>query len=87
MGQAWIFGYIIVHVHCIFAPEVYHSAPNYSLLFPRHNSKHPQRRIQIVMAKSFRELTGAPALTASPKDSTLVIIDAQNEYVDQFFSC
>ena len=30
-------------------------------------------------AKSFRELTGAQPSTASPSDSTLVIIDAQNE--------
>jgi len=34
------------------------------------------------MAKSFRELTGAPNLTASPVDSTLIIIDAQNEYAE-----
>jgi hypothetical protein len=33
------------------------------------------------MAKSFRELTGTPPSTASPADSTLIIIDAQNEYV------
>ncbi|KAL2434989.1 Epoxide hydrolase penJ [Exophiala dermatitidis] len=30
--------------------------------------------------KSFRDLVGAPRVTASPADSTLVIIDAQNEY-------
>ncbi|KAK4944465.1 hypothetical protein LTR10_016139 [Elasticomyces elasticus] len=30
--------------------------------------------------KSFREMLGEPTLTASPKDSTLIIIDAQNEY-------
>jgi len=34
------------------------------------------------MAKSFRELTGAPLLSASPVDSTLIIIDAQNEYAE-----
>ncbi|KAK7427325.1 phospholipase C type enzyme [Neonectria magnoliae] len=28
----------------------------------------------------FRELLGVPPSTASPKDSTLIIIDAQNEY-------
>jgi hypothetical protein len=33
------------------------------------------------MAKSYREITGAPLSTASPSDSTLIIIDAQNEYV------
>jgi nicotinamidase-related amidase len=33
------------------------------------------------MAKSFRELVGIPPSTASTKDSVLVIIDAQNEYV------
>lgn len=33
-------------------------------------------------AKSFRELTGAPRSTASPLDSTLIIVDAQNEYAD-----
>lgn len=32
-------------------------------------------------AKSFRELTGATPSTASPSDSTLIIIDAQNESV------
>ena len=31
-------------------------------------------------AASFRELIGVTPSTASPKDSTLVIIDAQNEY-------
>ncbi|KIW20614.1 hypothetical protein PV08_01189 [Exophiala spinifera] len=30
--------------------------------------------------QSFREMLGEPTLTASPKDSTLIIIDAQNEY-------
>ncbi|KIV91299.1 hypothetical protein PV10_05850 [Exophiala mesophila] len=30
--------------------------------------------------KSFRQLVGAPPSTASPTDSTLIIIDAQNEY-------
>ncbi|KAI9726912.1 MAG: hypothetical protein M1828_000260 [Chrysothrix sp. TS-e1954] len=34
------------------------------------------------MAKSFREMIGLPASTASPADSTLIIIDAQNEYAD-----
>ncbi|KAF2094153.1 putative isochorismatase family hydrolase [Rhizodiscina lignyota] len=33
-------------------------------------------------AKSFRELVGVPPSTASPSDSTLLIIDAQNEYAD-----
>jgi hypothetical protein len=32
-------------------------------------------------ARSFRELIGVPASTASTSDSALVIIDAQNEYV------
>ncbi|KAI4146118.1 MAG: hypothetical protein LQ340_006039 [Diploschistes diacapsis] len=32
--------------------------------------------------KSFRELIGVPPSTASPADSTLIIIDAQNEYAD-----
>ena len=31
--------------------------------------------------KSFRQMIGIPPSTASVKDSTLVIIDAQNEYV------
>lgn len=31
---------------------------------------------------SFRDIIGAPRLTASTKDSTLIIIDAQNEYAD-----
>jgi nicotinamidase-related amidase len=34
------------------------------------------------MAKSFRELIGVSASTASTKDSVLVIIDAQNEYAE-----
>lgn len=33
-----------------------------------------------VMTKSFRDLIGVPASTASAADSTLIIIDAQNEY-------
>ncbi|KAF2149678.1 isochorismatase [Myriangium duriaei CBS 260.36] len=33
-------------------------------------------------AASFRELIGVKASTASPTDSTLVIIDAQNEYAN-----
>ncbi|KAI9874025.1 MAG: hypothetical protein M1830_010289 [Pleopsidium flavum] len=32
------------------------------------------------MTKSFRTLIGAPPSTATPTDSTLIIIDAQNEY-------
>ncbi|KAJ9603963.1 hypothetical protein H2200_011485 [Cladophialophora chaetospira] len=32
--------------------------------------------------KSLRALLGAPPATASPSDSTLIIIDAQNEYAD-----
>ncbi|EXJ62280.1 hypothetical protein A1O7_02713 [Cladophialophora yegresii CBS 114405] len=32
--------------------------------------------------KSLRDLLGAPAATASPDDSTLIIIDAQNEYAE-----
>ena len=34
------------------------------------------------MAQSFRQLLGVPPSTASPSDSTLVIIDAQNEYAE-----
>lgn len=34
------------------------------------------------MAVSFRQMLGAPASTASPSDSTLLIIDAQNEYAE-----
>lgn len=34
------------------------------------------------MAKSAREMMGAPPSTASPSDSTLIIIDAQNEYAE-----
>lgn len=33
-------------------------------------------------AKSFRQLVGITPSTASPSDSTLVIIDAQNEYAE-----
>ncbi|PVH73552.1 Isochorismatase hydrolase [Cadophora sp. DSE1049] len=32
------------------------------------------------MVPSFRQLLGVPASTASPSDSVLIIIDAQNEY-------
>ena len=34
----------------------------------------------MVEAKSFRQLVGVSPSTASPSDSTLIIIDAQNEY-------
>jgi nicotinamidase-related amidase len=34
------------------------------------------------MVKSFRETIGVPPSTASPSDSALIIIDAQNEYKD-----
>jgi len=33
-------------------------------------------------AQSFRQILGAPPSTATPKDSALIIIDAQNEYSD-----
>lgn len=33
-------------------------------------------------ATSFRQMLGVPASTASPSDSTLIIIDAQNEYAE-----
>lgn len=33
-------------------------------------------------AQSFRQILGMPGSTASPKDSTLVIVDAQNEYAE-----
>ena len=48
-----------------------------------HESRHPRTSTSTslyTMAKSFRELVGIPASTASTKDSVLVIIDAQNEY-------
>lgn len=32
--------------------------------------------------QSFRQILGAPPSTASPSDSTLIIIDAQNEYAE-----
>lgn len=32
--------------------------------------------------QSFRDILGAPRSTASAKDSTLIIIDAQNEYAE-----
>ncbi|KAK5170601.1 phospholipase C type enzyme [Saxophila tyrrhenica] len=34
------------------------------------------------MAQSFRQILGAPPSTATPTDSTLIIIDAQNEYAE-----
>nr|POF06949.1 putative isochorismatase family protein yddq [Quercus suber] len=34
------------------------------------------------MAASFRSMLGVPPSTASPSDSTLIIIDAQNEYAE-----
>ena len=33
-------------------------------------------------ARSFRDLVGIPPSTASLHDSTLIIIDAQNEYAE-----
>lgn len=39
------------------------------------------------MAPSFRELAGIPPSTASPSDSVLIIIDAQNEYADGALKC
>jgi len=38
-------------------------------------------------AASFRSLVGVPASTASPTDSTLIIIDAQNEYASGKLQC
>ena len=38
-------------------------------------------------APSFRSLVGVPPSTATPSDSTLVIIDAQNEYADGKLAC
>lgn len=35
-----------------------------------------------LQAKSFREMIGVPRSTAAPTDSSLLIIDAQNEYAD-----
>lgn len=44
---------------------------------------HSDRRKPLTMStQSFREIIGAAPSTASPKDSTLVIIDAQNEYAE-----
>ena len=39
-------------------------------------------RISATMAQSARQMMGAPPSTASPSDSTLIIIDAQNEYAE-----
>ena len=36
----------------------------------------------IYQTKSFRDLIGVPRSTASPTDSSLLIIDAQNEYAE-----
>lgn len=38
-------------------------------------------------APSFRSLVGVSPSTASPSDSTLIIIDAQNEYADGKLAC
>jgi len=38
-------------------------------------------------APSFRSLVGVPPSTATPSDSTLIIIDAQNEYADGKLAC
>lgn len=40
----------------------------------------PQSSSLIMSAISFRQLVGAQPSTASPSDSALIIIDAQNEY-------
>jgi len=38
-------------------------------------------------APSFRSLVGVPPSSATPSDSTLIIIDAQNEYADGKLAC
>lgn len=38
-------------------------------------------------ATSFRQLVGVGPSSASPKDSTLIIIDAQNEYAEGQLQC
>ena len=48
-----------------------------TLYIPKHNYK-----ADMSQAKSFRELIGVPPSTASPVDSSLIIIDAQNEYAE-----
>lgn len=40
-----------------------------------------KREQTVTMAQSFRQIIGVPPSTASTKDSVLLIIDAQNEYV------
>lgn len=40
------------------------------------------QKAAIMTALSFRQMLGAPPSTASPSDSTLLIIDAQNEYAE-----
>lgn len=39
-------------------------------------------KVTMASATSLREILGAPPSSASPTDSTLVIIDAQNEYAE-----
>jgi nicotinamidase-related amidase len=51
---------------------------------PIHNSNHPKQPFSPpkMSAQSFRQIVGASPSSASPVNSTLVIIDAQNEYAE-----
>ena len=56
-----------------------HYLNKYCHVFAHHN-RHTSTTM--ASATSFRELIGVSPSTASPKDSTLIIIDAQNEYAE-----
>ena len=43
---------------------------------------HTFRQIITMSAQSFRQIIGLPGSTATPSDSALIIIDAQNEYAE-----
>jgi nicotinamidase-related amidase len=63
--------------------DIYKLLP-FLFLFPLNSIHYPISYIYKpkMSAKSFREILGAPPSSASTKDSTLIIIDAQNEYVN-----
>lgn len=73
-------------VYSSFKSEVQQNYTGPSSTYSTTRTQHHRRRKQAfkmahpVLAKSFRDLIGVPRSSASPTDSSLIIIDAQNEY-------
>ena len=63
--------------HCTKAPKPLIKSRNQTT-----ESSPPKAFETMSTTRSFRSLIGAPPSTASPKDSYLIIIDAQNEYAE-----